>query len=1108
MRPITRPVMVVVATLAGLFGAAARSAQAQAEGTIRGRVVSKADQHPIPDARVSATGTSRSATTNQSGEYVVSAVPAGTYQVRARLIGYGEQSDTVTVTAGAVATADFALEPKALLLDVKAVTALGIEQSKRVTPYAISGVADTDVTKASPLTVPAALYGEVPGLKIQQNSSGPTGGTNLTIRGIKSIGGNNRPLVVVDGIPIRDENSGYSDVGWVYDRDLGTGINDINPNDVASLSILKGAGAAALYGSQAANGVILITTKRGTKHDGMGMDFSSSSLFDNVAFLPQFQNEYGAGINDLILQNRRNNGEFMIDSAGTPMLANGGGIGAAHSWGPPMKGQMVLWWDGQMRPFTPQPDNYRNLYQGGQTLENTVTFSNVTDRSRYRLGYTRNDWTGTFPGARQARNTVSLTGDMHLSDRLRADVTFNYYDRTLTNPPPRVYVAYSFPRSLKTDLLKEDYETPAGYLTTTRVYPRLHPSEADMMRQIFWTGLADQYEAAEDRLVGSLRLHYALADWLNLRLQGGTDYIDNTLENKQRSTQPASAGLTGGYEVRRRQDRVLYGEVLLSAQRPLTPSLSLDVQVGAATTRNRTGETAAWTNGGLVTENWFSLNNSASTPGQSAARGEDRTDGVFGQAVLSYRDYLYLTATGRNDWTSTLPPRSNSYFYPSVGASFVFSDALRLPRQISSGKFRMNYAQVGRGAPPYLANKVYTFSTWDGGTTLNSFSTIVPPIALKPERKHEVEAGLEMGFFDERWHVDGSFYHQRNVDQIIPLAVPASSGATNIVVNAGVMTNTGQELQLSGFPIRRSDFEWSTTVNFARNQNQVRTLAAGLQTLVLQNFEDNLFVEARPGHPFGEIYGYDFRRAPDGQKIVDQNGFYAKSDTLSLVGNIMPRWLGGLENTFRYKGVSLSLRFDVRVGGQYASMFDYYALSTGRAMETLFGRDQAHGGLPYYIDAAGNYVQLPSHDAVAPGGATVYHDGIILHGEKETFDASGNVTGYVQNDKLVPLWDYYETNFDWKGQGIYPQIVYNNNYIKLRELTLSFDLPAAWRRHVPARNLRLSLIGRNLFYLYKTLHNVDPESATSTVDYRQGLNDYIGYHPTTRSLGFKITGSF
>ena len=1114
MRAIARRVSMLLTTVLTLAAIAGRSAAAQADGSsggggsIRGKVVSSADQHAIPDAHVIVVGTKRTATTNQSGEYVVSDVPAGTYQVRARLIGFSERSDTVTVTAGASATADFSLEAKALLLDVKAVTALGIERSQRETPYAMSGVDSARVTKASPMTVQSALYGEVPGLKIQQNSSGPTGGTNLTIRGIKSITGSNRPLIVVDGIPIRDENSGYSDVGWVYDRDLGTGINDINPNDVASLNVLKGAGAAALYGSQAANGVILITTKRGTKHEGMGMDFSSSSLFDRVAFLPDFQNEFGAGINDLILQSRPNNGEFMINSDSTPMLANGGGIGAAHSWGPPMKGQMVLWWDGQMRPFTPQPDNYRDLYQAGRTLENTVTFSNATDRSRYRLGFTRNDWTGTFPGARQARNTLSLTGDMQLSDRLRADVSFNYYDRTLTNPPPRVYVAFSFPRSLKTDLLKQDYETSAGYLASQKVYPRLHPSEADMMRQIFWTGLQDQYESAQDRLVGSLRLNYALADWLSLRLQGGTDYTDNTIQNDQRTTQPASAGPSGGYDVQRLQDRVLYGDVLLSAQRTLTRSLGLNLQVGAATTRNSTGETAAWTNGGLVTENWFSINNSASTPGQSASRGEDRTDGVFGSATLSYRDYLFLTATGRNDWTSTLPPASNSYFYPSVGTSFVFSDAFRLPSQISSGKLRLNYAQVGRGAPRYLANNVYSFATWDGGVTLNSFSTTVPPLALKPERKFETEVGLEMGFFGERWHLDGSFYQQRNVDQIVPLAIAASSGATNIVVNAGVMANTGQELQLSGMPIQGDDFEWSTTFNFSRNRNEVRKLAVGLQSLVLQNFEDNLFVEARPGRPYGEIYGYDFRRAPDGQKIVDQNGFYAKSDTLSLIGNIMPSWLGGFNSSFRYKRVSLSLLFDIRWGGKFASMFDYYSLATGRAKETLFGRDAAHGGLPYYIDAAGNYVQLPSQDAVAPGGARVYHDGIILHGVKETFDASGNVTGYAPNDKLVPEWEYYETNFDWKNQGIYPQIVYDNNYIKLRELTLSFDLPAAWARHVPARNLRLSLIGRNLFYLRKTVPNVDPESATSTVDYRQGLNDYIGYHPTTRSVGFKITGSF
>ena len=1110
MSPTTiRRALSLITAVAGMVGPEARLVAAQTEGSIRGTVVSRADQRPIADARVFVAGTNRASVTNQKGEYVIAEVPAGTYQVRARLIGYGEGTDTVTVTAGEVATANFSLEPKASVLDAYTVTALGIERQKRETPYAISEVQGAELTKTSPLTIQSALYGKVPGLKIQQNSSGPTGGTNITIRGIKTILGNNRPLIVVDGIPIRDENSGYSETPWEYNRDLGTGINDINPNDVESVNVLKGASAAVLYGSQAANGVILITTKQGTKREGLGMDFTSSSLFDNVAVLPQFQNEYGQGINDLILQSRPNNGEFIIDTVtGIPYAAYGGGIGAAHSWGPPMRGQMVMWWDGQMRPFTPQPDNYRDLYQTGQSLENSVTFSNATDRSRYRIGFTRNDWTGTFPGSQQVRNTVSLTSELQLSDKLRANLAFNYYDKTLTNPPPKVYVAYSFPRSLKADLLKQDYHTAEGYLTTPRVYARLHQSEADMMQQIFWTGLANQYQSGQDRLVGSLRLNYALADWLSLRLQGGTDYIDNTIEDKERTTQPVSVGPSGKYEVRRRQDRVLYGDVLLSAQRPLTPSFGLNLQVGAATQRNRSGETAAWTNGGLLTENWFSVNNSGSTPGQSAGRGEDRTDGVFGSATLSYRDYLYLTASGRNDWTSTLPPESNSYFYPSVGASFVFSDAFRLPHQISSGKFRVNYAQVGRPAERYDANKVYTFDAWDGGVTRNSFVTIVPPLALKPERKFEAEVGLEMGFFEERWHLDGSFYHQRNVDQILPLGLAPSSGGTAMRVNVGEMTNTGQELQLSGTPVATSAFEWSTTLNLSRNRNEVRTLAAGLQGIGLANFEDNLFVTARVGRPFGEIFGYDFRRAPGGQKIVDQDGFYAKSDTLSLIGNIMPTWLGGLSNTFRYKSVSLSLLFDVRLGGQFVSMSDYYALATGRAKETLFGRDQAHGGLPYYIDAAGNYVRLPSHDAVAPGGAIVFHDGIILPGVKETFDGSGNVTGYAPNDRLVPEWEYYETNFDWKGQGIYTQVVYNNNYVKLRELTLNFDLPAAWTRHVPARNVRVSLVGRNLFYVYKTVPNVDPESATSTVDYRQGLNDYQSYHPTTRSIGFKITGSF
>jgi iron complex outermembrane receptor protein len=1079
-----------------------RASDAQTDGSIHGTVRSAGDAAVIASARVVVAGTGLGAVTDQAGAYVITGVPAGTHQVRVRMIGFAEGAQTVTVTAGEVATADFTLERKVLALDAVTVTALGIERTRRETPYTMSEVKSAEITATSPLTVQSALYGEVPGLKIQQNTSGPTGGTNLTIRGIKSLNGNNRPLIVVDGIPIRDENSGYSAVGWEYNRDLGTGINDLNPNDVESVNVLKGASAAALYGAVAANGVILITTKTGLSRGGVGTEFSSSFTTDQVAFLPAFQNEFGAGRPDLL--NGPNDGDFLIDTTtGARLLAI-----SSQSWGPRMQGQMVRWWDNQVRPFTPQPDNYRDLYRAGETAEQSIAFSGVTDRMRYRLGYTRNDWTGTFPGSEQQRNTLTFTGDMGLSTRLKASLALNYYDRALTNPPPKVYIAYAFPRSVKADVLRQEFRTAAGYQATYRDFPRLTGSEERLMREILWEGLENRYTSGEDRLVGSLRLNYALAEGLSVRLQGGTDYADNTIESRTRTSQPASAGPSGGYEVRRRQDRVQYGELLLSGQRRVTPAVGLNVQAGAATTRNYTGETAVWTNGGLVAENWFSINNSADVPGRYAGRSRDRTDGVFASATASYRDYLYVTATGRNDWTSTLPPGNNSYFYPSIGASFVFSDAFRLPHEISSGRFRLNYGQVGRGARPYQANNAYSYETWDDGITRIGFSTVVPPLALKPERKEEAEVGLEMAFFDERLGFDATFYRQRNVDQIMDLEVPYSSGATNITVNAGVMANTGQELQLFGAPLRTRDFEWTANLTFARNRNKIESLAAGVQAIVLSNFEDNLYVEARPGRPYGEIYGYDFRRTPDGRKIVDQAGFYAKSDTLSLVGNITPTWLGGVGSGLRYRSLSLAFLLDVRVGGQYAAMSNYYAFATGRLKATLFGRDEAHGGLPYYVDANGNYVRLPSHTSSTPSGEAVHHDGIVLSGVREAFDSSGNVTGYLPNDRVVPTWLYYNVNFNWKTQGIYPQIVYDNNYVKLRELTVTFELPNAWTRGLPAKNVRVSLIGRNLLYLLKTVPDVDPESATSTDDSRQGLNDYGAYHPTTRSLGIKITGSF
>lgn len=521
-----------------------------------------------------------------------------------------------------------------------------------------------DLTQAAPVTAATAMYGKATGVRIAAGASGPTGGMNLAIRGVKSITGNNRPLIIVDGIPIQDENSGYD--YWAYNRDLGTGINDINAHDIESIQVLKSASAAALYGAEAANGVILIETKRGRHSGGIGIDFSTTATFDRIAPIPDFQDVFGAGIGWLSLQGQPNDGTFRLAEDGTPIVTPTG-----YSFGPKMDGQMVRWWDGEMRAFSPQPDNFEELYDRGHNIVTSFALSSATERARYRLGYTRTDWAGVSPGSRQDRNTLTLTGDLRISDRLSADLSLNYYNTETINPPSKWYMAYSFPRSIRTDMLRGMYETADGFQPRGDDYPLMHSGEERMMRELYWTGLREQFEHDEDHLIGSLAANYQVTDGVSLRLRAGSDFTTSNQEIREPSTQSESMGPSGRYGVKKRQDRVDYGELILSANRRLSDDLGIDVLVGGATTRTDISESTIDTQGGLVLTNWFSISNSQNTPNQNAWRGRERTDGIFANAQLSFRDYLFLNASGRNDWTSTLPPDNNSYFYPSVGASFI-----------------------------------------------------------------------------------------------------------------------------------------------------------------------------------------------------------------------------------------------------------------------------------------------------------------------------------------------------------------------------------------------------------------------------------------------------
>lgn len=1078
------------------FGLSALPAFAQSE--VSGTVTDAEGGTPLPGVNVVVEGTQVGTITGPDGQYSLQ-VPAEGEALLFSFVGYQVQR----VPIQGRSTVDVALEATISELDEVVVTALGIERQEKSLSYSTAQVDAAELVKVNTPDVATALYGKLPGVSIKQNASG--GGINLTIRGARSLTGNSRPLLVVDGIPIRDEDSGYSTVGWVYDRDTGSGLNDLNPEDVQSISVLKGAAAAALYGSEAANGVVLVTTKngRGLSQEGLGVEFTSAMDFTSVAQTLNFQNEFGAGAGRYQMSDN-NDGTFNLTEDGVPMVTT-----SSYSWGPRMEGQEVMWWDGVMRPYSPQPDNYYDLFDMGVNSTQTIALADATESLRYRLSYTRGDLTRVVPGAEQTENNFSLAADLDLAPQLSTQVKVNYYKKEQYNPPPKLYVAYNFPRSLKTPLLKEYFRTPdgyhIGYARSQGEFSNLAGSTQQIMDQLYWRQLADVYDYDTDHLISSITVQYNPVEWINLRVRAGSDLTINNLEEKNSSTQPSEVGPTGGYARTKSQSRIVYTEGIATFTQQVTEDLGVEVLAGAAFKRFYLDHAFVGTNGGLVKENWFSQNNSRQNLNESAWRASEGTDGLFGNIRFSYRDYLFLDATGRNDWTSTLPPGNNSYFYPSLGLSFVFSEAFDLPSYMSYGKVRASYGEVGRGANRYQANKAYSYGQWEGVTT-NSFSSTVPPTNLRPERQKSVELGLNLAFFSNRAAFDLSYYNQRNIDLITNLQVAQSSGANAITVNNGLMVNSGIEAQVSLTPVLTDDFSWDATVNFAKNWNRIEELAAGLERLVHTGIDDQIFIESRPGQEFGAIYGYDYRLSPEGERIVDESGIYAKSSELTHQGNILPDWTGGLLNTFRYKNFSLGTTIDLSVGGDIISMTNYWGYSTGKWEETLDGRDESLGGLPYYFDDDGEVIPLSSHDATTPDGQTVYHDGIVLDGVVEVFDEAGEVVGYEQNDQVVPVYDYYLLNYNWRGQGIYPEAVYDNSYVKLRELTLGYTLPESWTARTPLRRMSLSLLGRNLGYLFKNVPNIDPESAISSDPRLQGY-EYMTW-PVTRSFGFRVNATF
>lgn len=1083
--------------------------------SLTGQVTAENGQ-ALPGVSIVVQGTTTGTITDVDGKYTLN-VPSAQSTVVASFIGYLSQ----TIPLNGRRTLNITLQEDSKVLGEVVVTALGIKKEERKIGYATTQISGDNILKTSPTNFASALYGKAPGVVINANTGGATSAVGIQIRGVNSIGYQRQPLIVVDGVIIRNgdaNNDGY----WGGNQKInGNGLLDINPENIQDVNILKGAAASALYGSDANFGVIVITTKNGTGRAsrGIGVDVSLSANVEQVSTAPDLQTEWGPGYERSV-----NKASFGADDDGfIRRTVNGQTVKYPNfrsytQFGPKMDGSDVYWWDGQTRPYVSHPNNWKDFYRTGSSTIASVALSNATEKGNYRISYTRNDYKGIQIGGSQQKNTFNLNSRYAITPKVNLDLVMNYVNETVHNRPRQIYYLTNnfggfFSPADYMDVYFQKYQTSKGYKwvdfnSTLDLDERLkYNIRAKDLLDFAWNQLANSYDETSNRFMPSATLSYNPIAGLNVRGRMGIDYTSFSQETKERSTQQLSAGPSGYYETIANNSTFTYGDFLASYEKQLTSKFNATLSVGYQGRREKYTTNSANTRDGLTSENWFSLSASKTNPpaGRSSV-GYLLKDGLFGILNLEYNNFLFVEGTLRRERSSTLAPGNNTFVYPGVSTSFELSSAFDLPKFVSYSKLRGAWGVVGNPPDRYIANVVYSSGSIDGIPYLNPASSGYGNKGLKNEMKTEFEFGLENRFFSNRLGFDVTYYNNIIRDQITSLGTPSTIGSSSVLVNVGNMRNYGVELSLYGTPVKTADFSWNARLNFAVNRGKVESLANGLEELTLDNKDNgSLYVYAKPGEAAGSIWGYDHKKDAKGNYIVGADGFYVIDYSQKVnFGNIQSKFSGGLMNTLTYKNLSLNVLTDFVWGGQIISLSRLYGTGAGMFKNSLFGRDAAHGGVSYYTAKDGSLVQVSTGTTAGPGGEKVFDDGVIAQGVTESGEP---------NKKVVEVGQYYRYHYNWGGYPgsgsniTYKDAVFDNNFIKLREITLSYTVPVRLRSKLKMQNLTFSAYGRNLFYFYKSLPGLDPEEGVGT-NWVSRATSVGGGNAATRSMGGSIRFSF
>lgn len=1055
--------------------------------TVRGIVTTEEDGEPVIGASVIVKGTSLGTVTDVNGRFELSGFPPSATRL---LISY------ISLMAKEVAIApqvSVTLKSDTHLLDEVVVTALGISREKKALGYTAQEVKQDALVQGKDNNLLNSLSGKIAGVRIT-NTQGDVGSSRIVIRGETSIAGENQPLFVVDGIPVDNSQLNARSSG----RDFKNAIADLNPEDIKTLTVLKGPNAAALYGARAAHGAIVITTKGGDKRQkGIGITLHSSTQVSFVATLPEFQNLFGQGAG----------GRFSyVDGKGA-----GVNDGVDESWGPRLDiGLLIPQFDSPLdadgnrvaTPWVSHPNNVRDYFRMGISTNSGISVARGDDKYQFRVGYNYEKQVSIVPDAGTNKTNISLNTDYHLAKWIVVGATANYIVYTAPSLPGSATPSGSnvrsnspmlqflwFGRQVDTNSLKADY---------TRNW------NSSYYDNPFWSASYNTQSQERHRLIGDLHAEFRLTDGLNVRFRTSTDWYNDRRKSKVKWGSAGAGSPYGSYAEDAYTVKENNTEVLATYIKQLNKNWGIDALLGF-NVRNKQYENNYQAAPRLAVADLYTLTNSRDPLTSSNDFYRLRQYGLYGSIQLDYRRWAFLNITGRNDWSSTLPVDNNSYFYPSVTASVLLSEAFGWrSKAVNYLKIRGGWSQVGADANPYQLATVFTSETAFNGNPLQSSSTIGMNPNLKPEKTSSIEAGFEAAFWDNRLYLDFTYYKTDSRNQILKLATTAASGYMSQVRNAGHIRNRGYEIQLGAVPIQTSKgFRWNLDLNYGANSSKVVKLDDEGLITSYQLYSSGIQILASVGEAYGTLFGTSYVRDANGNVVVDANGLPKISTTNKTLGKFTPDWTGGISNTFSYRSLSLSFLIDASVGGSIFSNTNKTGKYTGVLANTLSGRDAEHGGLWYYTDAMGNNVRLPEspsysvssdglYYAQVNGQSTrVYQDGIMVEGVTE----SGS-----KNEEVVSAEKYYHRIYS-----IAEANVYDASYVKLREVALSYRLPRLWTQKLHLQEASVTLTGRNLWTIYKSVPNIDPESALTTGN-AQGVEAYS--LPTTRSFGVNLSVKF